>query len=93
MFEKMNKEEAPKEELVFDQTDGGMYDSFPSVEDVAFELGISEEENEWEKEANDKGHGEYIRNVVKAVDFCKNKGVKTREEIKEILKNAKIENS
>ena len=128
MSEKFKAEMPPQEELVFQQTEGGAYNSFPSVEDVMeemgiedtgkeeilkydqtlrgaysskpdvedvlFELGLSDEkDNNWAQEAGDRGHGEYVNNVEAAVEYCKSKGVKTREEVEEILEKAETSTS
>ncbi len=83
------KDESKEEVFKYDETLRGAYDSKPSVEDVSFELGLSEnKENDWEQAAEDRGHGQYVRNVEAAVAFCRARGVKTKEEVQAILAKA-----
>lgn len=76
--------------LVISQTKGGMYDSFPLLRDVVFEI-TREGENYWEQEALNRGHGEYVNNVQDAAAFCIAQGAKTIEEVEKILNQVEVE--
>ena len=62
--------------LVLKQTDGGMYNSCPSVEDCEKILAAKEQWQEWDVLGPyiDRGHGEYASNVHAVVDECRRSG-------------------
>ncbi len=86
-----SQENVPEEKLVFNQTEGGMYGSFPDLKDVLDELGIEENEEDWRQEAGDRGHGEYVTNVERAAMFARDHGLKTKAEIERMLSEAELE--
>jgi hypothetical protein len=76
--------------LVFRQTEGGEYNSTPTVDDVIDEMmgniksNKSDEGNSWHEEALNRGHGEYVDNVERAAEYCKAQGAITKEEVENI---------
>lgn len=78
--------------LVLTQKEWGAFTSFPIVDDVMDALGlVDDSEQEWEKEAQVRGHQEYIDNVKKAAEFCGQRGITTRLGVEAVLKTARVD--
>ena len=69
--------------VTINQTVNGDYLSFPKPQDVLSELQGGT--GDWAREYADRGHGEYVENVKAVVEFCRQYGISSPEDVQTVL--------